>query len=377
MSRKRVEQELVAVEGFCGAGGMSLGLRRAGFRVGAAFDLNEPAIKTYQANLGNAGFVANVVDVTAADLLDKSGVKSGGIALVAGGPPCQGFSVQRRQGKDDPRNSLPVAFLELIKSINPPFFIFENVPGIRNRHGQAILEAFIREATASGYHCHVDTLDAVRFGVPQSRRRLFVVGEATADGSVWFRFPTPTTSADSENVTVGAALTGLPSPPSDYSAHPTIPNHRRIRLSPLNERRLAHVPQGGGMEDLPVDLRVACHKNGADRIGHRYVYGRLHWKEPSATITARFDSFTRGKFGHPLENRNISLREGARLQTFPDDFKFFGSQEEIAAQIGNAVPPYLAEALGRSVADAIGRRMNGTPPADKPTPQQLPLFARS
>jgi DNA (cytosine-5)-methyltransferase 1 len=109
------------------------------------------------------------------------------------------------------------------------------------------------------------------------------------------------------------------------------------------------IPPGGGMEDLPVELRVDCHKNGAKRIGHRFVYGRMAPDRPAPTITARFDSFTRGKFGHPVEPRNITLREGARLQTFPDSFKFVGTQEEIAALIGNAVPPLLAQKLGEQL----------------------------
>jgi DNA (cytosine-5)-methyltransferase 1 len=120
-------------------------------------------------------------------------------------------------------------------------------------------------------------------------------------------------------------------------------------MSQTNQERLRHIPPGGGFESLPVELRVDAHKGGADRIGHRNVYGRLAADKPAATITARFDSFTRGKFAHPLEDRNITLREGARLQTFPDDYQFVGSQEEVAALIGNAVPVMLAEAIGRSI----------------------------
>ena len=107
------------------------------------------------------------------------------------------------------------------------------------------------------------------------------------------------------------------------------------------------------MEDLPIQLRVDCHKNGAAKIGHRNVYGRLAPDRPAGTITGRFDSFTRGRFAHPFNDRNITLREGARLQTFPDTFRFSGSQEDIAAQIGNAVPPVLAEALAKSAAAAL------------------------
>jgi DNA (cytosine-5)-methyltransferase 1 len=282
--------------------------------------------------------------------------------LLAGGPPCQGFSVQRRKGSDDVRNSLPLEFLKLIKSLQPPFFLFENVPGIARRHGEEILTAFVAEAETADYLCHSRVLDAVNYGVPQYRKRLFVIGERTRDGVGWFRFPEPTTDENSVETHVRFALRGLPEPPADFSDHPTIANHRRTRLSELNLKRIKLVPQGGGMQDLPPELRVTAHRNGPAKIGHRYVYGRLGLDEPAATITARFDSFTRGKFGHPTEDRNITLREGARLQTFPDEFVFVGGQEEIAAQIGNAVPPLLAQALGCAILDALARRNRGEPP---------------
>jgi DNA (cytosine-5)-methyltransferase 1 len=128
------------------------------------------------------------------------------------------------------------------------------------------------------------------------------------------------------------------------------------------------------MQDLPADLRVPCHRDGAAKIGHRFVYGRLHWEQPSATITARFDSFTRGKFGHPREDRNITLREGARLQTFPDDFVFSGGQEQVAAQIGNAVPPRLAKALGSAIRLAIESQRLGLEPHPRSAESQLSLF---
>ena len=125
------------------------------------------------------------------------------------------------------------------------------------------------------------------------------------------------------------------------------------------------------MQDLPDELKVNCHKAGADKIGHRYVYGRLAPNRPAATITARFDSFTRGKFGHPIEPRNITLREGARLQSFPDSFAFFGTQEEITAQIGNAVPPLVAEVLAIAAAEYL----TGNSQVESAVNSQIPLFA--
>jgi DNA (cytosine-5)-methyltransferase 1 len=362
MSPKKTKSRLVAIDAFCGAGGLSLGLKRAGFLVGAAFDNNEYAVATYRQNLGEHVLHADIRDMTVKKLVDVAGVDPSCFALIAGGAPCQGFSVQRRNGTDDPRNSLPLAFLKLVLRCKPSFFLFENVPGIRNRHGETILRTLVKDAEASGYICHNRVLDAVNYGVPQRRKRLFIVGELSEDGKIYFRFPKPITEESSKETRVRSALAGLASPPEDFSPHPTIPNHRRTRLSALNLKRLSLVPQGGGMEDLPVDLRVNCHRNGPDRIGHRFVYGRLHWDEPASTITARFDSFTRGKFAHPLEDRNITLHEGALLQSFPKDFIFVGPQEEIAAQIGNAVSPKLAQALGTCIRQAIERRRSGKEP---------------
>lgn len=365
----------IAADAFCGAGGLSFGLSHAGFRVAAAFDTNAHAIATYRRNLGEHGFLASVLDVTPERLLQAGVPPADHFDLITGGPPCQGFSVQRKsgEGEEDPRNSLPLEFLKLIKGLQPPFFLFENVPGIKRRHGEAILQAFIEDAEAAGYLCHSRVLDAVNFGVPQYRKRLFIVGELSRNGESWYEFPKPTTDEKSEETKVRTALRGLPEPPDDYTEHPGVPNHRRTRLSELNIRRLRAVPQGGGMQDLPEELRVDAHKAGPDRIGHRYVYGRLHMDEPAATITARFDSFTRGKFGHPTSDRNITLREGARLQTFPDDFVFEGGQEEIAAQIGNAVPPMLAKALGLSILDAMARRAAAQAPVRR-TVRQPQLF---
>lgn len=358
----------IAIDAFCGAGGLSLGLMNAGFAVAAAFDLNSSAIGTYRHNLGDHGFVADIRELDGASLLSKLGLAVGQVDLVAGGPPCQGFSVQRRGGHADARNALPSEYLRLIREVSPQFFLLENVPGMRGRHGEAILQAFIEEAADAGYFCHQAVLDAIGYDVPQHRRRLFVVGERPTSGRMKFEFPPPTSDDRSSTTSVRSAIADLPEPPDDLSPHPDIPNHRRTRLSPLNQQRIELIPPGGGMKDLPPSMRVACHRHGADRIGHRYVYGRLHWDQPSATITARFDSFTRGKFGHPGRARNLTLREGARLQTFPDSFQFLGSQEEIAAQIGNAVPPRLGAALGHAILGALrgnyGREMRRSSPPE-------------
>ena len=169
-----------------------------------------------------------------------------------------------------------------------------------------------------------------------------------------FQFPFPESK---RHFTVRDAIGHLPAPPMDGSDHPEIPNHRRDRLTEINKKRIKALKPGQGRDNLPEDLLVEAHKVSSSVIGHRNVYGRMDWDKVSPTITARFDSFTRGQFGHPEQTRSISLREGALLQTFPADFIFSGNKIEIARQIGNAVPPVLAEALGHQIIQCHQRKI--------------------
>lgn len=336
-----------AVDLFCGAGGLTLGLRRAGFDVLAALDSSEVAVRTYHLNFGHAPVTADVRSLTTDQFRSLSGLGEQTVDLVAGGPPCQGFSIQRIGGDSDERNFLVFDFARFVVGLRPKVFLMENVPGILGSRGKRIASKFEEKLTEAGYEVRNALVNAADYGVPQIRKRVFFYG--------WqrrflppFQFPKPSLAPESYG-TVLQTIGELPSPPANYRPYPGDPLHRRIKLSPKNMERLRHVPPGGGFESLPVELRVNAHRNGAAKIGHRYVYGRLAPGAPAATITARFDSFTRGRFAHPSEDRNITLREGARLQTIPDDFRFEGTQEEVAALIGNAVPPLLAEVIGGSI----------------------------
>lgn len=354
---------LKAVDLFCGAGGLSRGLVEAGFEIATAVDCWEIALRSYRANFPNHVALSADISALTVEELREAGVPAD-LDLVAGGPPCQGFSIQRIGEDTDDRNDLVLSFGHVVAQLHPKAFLMENVPGLLGRRGRLLAQKFIRAMNASGYDVSYAVIDAADFGVPQTRRRVFFVGWDRARLPE-FTFPASAASSDAPNVR--QAIGDLPSPPHDFSPLPNDPLHRRIRLSAKNLERLKHVPPGGGFEDLPVSLRVNCHKKGASRIGHRAVYGRLAPDRPAATITARFDSFTRGRFGHPWEDRNITLREGARLQGFVDNHAFCGTQEEIAAQIGNAVPPPLALAFGI----ALRRHLEGSlaPPADT----QMPL----
>lgn len=355
---------LVALDLFCGAGGLSRGLVEAGFRVVGAVDSWTPAVRSYRANFPD--HPCRQVDVASLDAaaLGVLGVPSG-VDLVAGGPPCQGFSIQRIGDDHDERNDLVLAFGRVVAAVRARAFIMENVRGLLGARGRPTLTRFLKLMSGNGYDVECRVLDAAEFGVPQMRQRVFVVGKRL-DVRGRLAFPPPQPGPPQ---TVGEALADLPSPPADFSPLPGDPLHRRTRLSPLNRRRIELVPPGGGFEDLPPELRVDCHKAGAQRIGHRAVYGRLHPDRPAGTITARFDSFTRGRFGHHVEARNLTLREGARLQGFPDDHVFLGTQEEIAALIGNAIPPPVARAVG----DAMRYTLEGH--KDACEQGALPLFA--
>jgi len=346
----------LAIDAFCGAGGLSLGLIRAGFNMCFAFDNDEKAVKTYSNNLQNHVQLINAYDLDLKSELRKKNIRQKDIVLFAGGPPCQGFSLQRRGDFNDPRNDLVRVFFELAFSIKPNFILMENVMGIKGERGKSLLKYVNKKCDANNYFCHVKEINSADFGAPQIRRRFFIIAERKDGTKTKLKMPKPKFSSKQFR-TVKNAIGDLPSPPSDGSEHSLIPNHRCDVLSKLNKKRFQYVPQAGGREDIPPKLRLACHKVSVKKAGHRYVYGRLAWNKPSGVITARFDSLTRGRFGHPSETRTISLREGARLQTFSDNFIFYGNKVEIARQIGNAIPPVVSEVLGRVFLSALKSEM--------------------
>lgn len=353
MSKKRLlgtdssGRKLTALDLFSGAGGFSLGLVSAGFTVLGAFDNWDKAVETYSLNFSHPVFKKDLSKLSGAELLSNIDSVPAQIDLIVGGPPCQGFSIQRIGSDHDSRNHLVIEFARLVSEIKPSMFLMENVPGLLGKRGKELVTEFFALLKNAGYEISSTIINAADYGVPQLRKRVVIAG--WEKGELGFAFPSPSVMPKNY-LTVAEALKGLPSPPEDCTPHASDLLHRKTRLSTLNQRRMELIPPGGGMQDLPDELKVKCHRVGAEKIGHRYVYGRLASDKPSATITARFDSFTRGKFGHPVEPRNITLREGARLQSFPDSFIITGTQEEIAAQIGNAVPPRVATALAQAAA---------------------------
>ena len=344
-------KKYLAIDAFCGAGGLSLGLEDAGFSVIGGFDLDSRCIQTLRAN---EKFIKHrVLNVDIRDLLDgailkKFNIRKGEIHLLAGGPPCQGFSIQRTVGNDhDDRNLLVDDYADLILEILPKCFLLENVPGIGGKRGIKIVNEFKDKVSSHGYFLHEGVLDAQNFGVPQRRKRYILIGEYTKKpcfslSKVEFK----------ARKTVEDAIAHLP-PVVRNSNSSYDPLHQADKLSELNLKRIRALKQGQSRVDLPEDLLAHCHLLDASKIGHRDVYGRMSWNRVAPTITARFDSFTRGKFGHPEQDRSISLLEGALLQTFPEKYRFSGTKVEIARQIGNAVPPKFAQAIGVALLEAI------------------------
>lgn len=352
---------LSCIDAFCGAGGLSLGLEHAGFTVPFAFDLNGPAVATYRRNLGPRAHVLDVREVDAERLLEETSLASGTLDLLAGGPPCQGFSKQKRGAHEgDPRNQLVLEFLRLVEELRPRAFLLENVAQLGQVRGRSFLSQF---RTLDSYRLDARAYLAASYGLAQTRERFVLIG-LRHDIQGTYCPPSPI----EPRPTVRDAIGDLPEPPADYSDHPEYPNHQAARVTAANIARFAHVPPGGGWRDIPYHLRLPCHQRvDPSQGGWPDVYGRLEWEGQCPTITGGFDSFTRGRYGHPQSDRPLTPREAARLQGFPDSFVFVGTRHDIRHQIGNAVPVPLASAIGRSLFAALTGRSQAA---------QLSLLAR-
>ena len=342
-------RRLTCIELFAGAGGLSLGLRQAGLNVIYACDIDRFAVDTYNRNIAAHAEVMDVREMDGRSLLQNLGV--GGIDVLSGGPPCQGFSKQKRGAHLalDERNGLVREYVRLIGEIQPKAFVFENVQIFGQKRGRELIEHI--DESLVDYDVHRFFVNSADFGLAQKRDRFVMIGFRRELAA-----PRPVLVKSRKVATVRGAIGDLPPPPDDFTEHPTIANHIKCRITALNEQRFRHVPQGGGWPDIPAHLRLDCHQ-GVDvsKGGWPDVYGRLEWDGQCPTITAGFDSFTRGRYGHPEQHRSLTLREGARLQGFPDDFRFCGTRYDVRVQIGNAVPPPLGKAVGKAIIKALGK----------------------
>lgn len=344
---------LTVLDLFCGAGGLSVGFRAAGFNLVWAADSNEAAVRTYRANLDE-----HVVCVPIRECTEPPEA-----AVIVGGPPCQGFSSAGMRRTGDNRNTLVACFAQIVARQQPLAFVFENVEGFLTAEGGKYVLDLLNPLIAVGYHIHLRKVNAANYGVPQHRKRIVAIG-----GLGWApSFPEPTHSAHGApgarlagaclppTPTLQEALAGLPPPSTKEPGNP--PGHFYRPLIGIDLERARALQPGQTMRDLPKEL---WHDSYCRRAYRRVLDGtpterrggapvgvrRLLPNEPSKAITGGALS----EFLHPTEDRNLTLRECARIQTFSEDFTFRGTCTEQAQLIGNAVPPLLAVVIARSLA---------------------------
>ncbi len=379
-------QPLRAIDLFCGAGGLTQGLRDAGYDVVLAIDKDKDSCLTYEQNHPDTHVVCrSIAEMTVDEIAELAG---GPVDIIVGGPSCQTFSTAGRKNgwvrKGDPRTNLWKQMLEVVERLEPKAFLLENVPGLmywkKGEFGATILDEFEK----LDYQVSKEILLAADYGVPQRRRRLFLVG---LKGSGRFTFPEPTHLGGwrrdmlslwearrqerglHRHIRTWETIGDLP--PAGTGGEPRLTDARRLtpiarslrNKGPITEHEplpiaadllelIEHVPQGGTWRDIPRHLLPDRYR-GMRRTDSTNLLARLDPDLPAYTITTQFDNVTAGCFTHPYEDRPLTIREAARLQTFPDSYTFVGGTAPKCRQVGNAVPPLLAHILGSAIAKAV------------------------
>ncbi|HEY5977772.1 MAG TPA: DNA cytosine methyltransferase [Solirubrobacterales bacterium] len=339
--------EVAAVDLFCGAGGLSWGLQRAGISVVAGVDLDPACEHPFEANIEAPFMLKDVCELTADHLEALWGEAE--VRALVGCAPCRPFSPYRR-GKDTSKEKdwpLLSEFGRLITEAAPDLVTMENVPRIGS---SSVFERFVAGLKGAGYSVDWRSCNGIEYGLAQTRRRLVLLASRLGPIAV------PDGSHSGDPRTVEDEIGDLP-PIASGETSAEDPLHRCRDLSDLNLRRIKASKPGGTWEQWPKELRAKCHrkKSGAT---FRNVYARMAWDAPAPTITTLAHNFGTGRFGHPEQDRAISLREAAMLQGFPRDYEFTKPKEpaefsRLGRLIGNAVPPPLAEAVGTSIVQHV------------------------
>lgn len=332
-----------AYDFFCGAGGLTRGLLDAGIEVIAGFDCDEHCRSTYEYNNPAVEFIkANIREIGAKNLKNLAARHDD--ILFAACAPCQPFSSQRKGKKQRQDATLLGEFGRLVEAKLPGYVLIENVAGIASVSGFSVFRRFLKMLEANSYGYVYDVLDAKHYGVPQNRRRLVLLATKKRLPSL----PEPKYGKQLRPFrTVRHAISHFPVIGAGES-HPEVPNHVAAFITELNLERLRLTPHDGGdRRSWPEHLRLKCHIGNYK--GHTDVYGRMRWDSPAPALTGRCHSISNGRYGHPDQDRAISLREAAALQSFSDRYVFFGSNKDVAMQIGNAVPVRFAERIGRHI----------------------------
>lgn len=331
------------IDFFSGCGGTSCGFRAAGLEILAGLDIDKDAATTYRLNFPEATFFEGDVRTMDPAVLQKVIGRRRAPLLFAGCAPCQPFSRQNKTANGgDQRRTLLKEFARFVEAWLPEYVFVENVPGLQKVQKKSPLIGFQRLLRKLGYRFECTVVPALWYGVPQTRERLVLVASRIEGVCIPAATHGPGRPAGGY-ATVADWIHGLP-PLSAGEVHPADPDHAAALLSDLNLQRIQATPEGGGRESWPDALWLDCHRAYS---GHTDVYGRLAWNRQASGLTTRCISYSNGRFGHPEQDRAISVREAACLQTFPLTYRFHGSLSSKARQIGNAVPPKMAEVFGR------------------------------
>jgi DNA (cytosine-5)-methyltransferase 1 len=355
-----------AIDVFSGMGGLTLGLKRAGFRVVAGIEVNKEIAKTYEKNHPEVVLVKeDIRNVHGKDILARVGMNR--VDLVAGCPPCQGFSkLTDKYHREDPRNDLILEMLRLIRELNPRMVMMENVAGLATR-GKSRLDAFVKGLELLGFVVRKDVLQLANYGVPQSRRRLVLL--AGKDFAIELPKQTHSLKGDEKKrlkrcVRLGRVIKDVGKPLTLSKAMeeggPIRHRWHVVRnLEDVSRDRIRALRPGQNRKALPKSLRPECHED--TNYGYTSSYGRLSWNEVAPTITTGCTSPCKGKFGHPSQIRALSIREAASIQTFPLSYSIMAKDMETAGElVGNALPPKFARIAARQCIEALassrGRR---------------------
>lgn len=362
-------KKLKIIDLFSGVGGLSYGFSINGnFDIVAANEILPDMAKAYSINHPSVKMYAEDILFFNAQRLQKDlGIDPKQIDIIVGGPPCQAYSTVGKRLIDDPRGKLFQEYYRILKEFDPSFFIFENVKGLMSMAGGELLKTIVSLFESLNYHVNVKLLNAANYGTPQIRERVIIVGSKDRKDFVYPKF----THINSEEydlfnaeckkfLTLGEAISDLPlievneisekyktEPQNEFQKQMRIKSNSHLteHFSPKNGQNLIRLmkalPEGGSPKDLPENLRPTS--------GFPNTYSRLWWDRPSTTITRNFSTPSSSRCIHPKCARPLTIREAARLQSFPDHFKFFGTLTSKRLQIGNAVPPILSSILAKSV----------------------------
>ena len=354
-----------AIELFAGAGGLSLGLKQAGFEIVLANEIENDFAQSYTSNHSKTKMLQDDVhNINFKKQLENIGIKR--ISLLAGGPPCQGFSTLGSKNQQDNRNSLFHEFLRAVYEINPDMVLFENVAGFQTMYQGNIYRKLLLELNSLGYKTSSNIVDASDFGLPQKRLRTMIIAKRSNKSKLDFPLATHSNNGNLfgvDKLTLMDALSDLPSikvgkSEKKYAKEPknnyqqvlrknttTLTEHNCANYGQKMQEILSLIPTGGSINDIPLRLRPKKYFSN--------TYARLLPDELAPTITRNFGTPSSSRCVHPFENRALSTREGARLQGFPDDYYFYGSKTSKNLQIGNAVPPVLAKQIAKQMINQI------------------------